>query len=136
MTLLLIFMLAFGDIAALKSEPDLEKRSELALGNADQQIDEARKAYSAGDQKAAGAALDELAADVDLSYDALQHARTAPRKSKYYKQAELKVRALTRRLASFRDEVGFDARAQVETVIKKLSDIHDQLIADIMSKKK
>lgn len=135
-TFLLIAMLALGDIAALKSEPDLEKRSELALADADQQIDDARSAYAAGNDKAAMAALDELTMAVDVSYDALEHAHTPPRKSKYYKRAELKVRALMRRLNSFRDEVSFDARSQVETTIKKLSDVHDQLIADIMSKKK
>ncbi len=136
MTLLLIIALIFGDIAALKSEPDLGKRSELALADADQQIDEARKAYAAGDQKAAAAALAEVAMAVEACYDALQHSRTPPRKSKYYKQAELKVRAMMRRLASFRDEVSFDTRPQVEAVLKKLSDVNDQLVTDIMSKKK
>ena len=73
MTLLLIIALIFGDIAALKSEPDLGKRSELALADADQQIDEARKAYAAGDQKAAAAALAEVAMAVEACYDALRH---------------------------------------------------------------
>jgi hypothetical protein len=135
-TLLFILLLAFGDVAALKYEPDLEKRSELALADADQGIDGARKAYSAGDEKSTAAALDEVAMAVDVSYDALTHAHTAPRNSKYYKRAELKVRALIRRLTSFRDEVGFDARQPIENAIKKLSEVHDQLIADIMSKKK
>jgi hypothetical protein len=134
--LVFILMLVFGDIAAVKSEPDLEKRSELALADADQQIDDARKAYAAGDEKASTAALEEVALAVDVSYDALEHARTEAHKSKYYKRAELKVRAMLRRLTSFRDEVGFDARQPVEAAIKKLSDIHDELIADIMSRKK
>ena len=43
----------------------------------------------------------------------------APRKSKYYKNAELKVRALMRRLSSFRDEVSFESRPTVEAVIKQ-----------------
>ena len=129
-------MLALGDLPAVKSEPDLEKRSELALANADGQIDEARKAYSGGDEKTVEAALDEVVQSVGVSYDALEHAHTTPRKSKYYKHAELKVRALIRRLNGFRDEVGFDAQQSVEAVIKRLSDVHDQLISDIMSKKK
>jgi hypothetical protein len=41
-----------------------------------------------------------------------------------------------RRLTGFRDEVSFEARQPIEAAIKKLSDVHDQLIADIMSKKK
>jgi hypothetical protein len=40
---LMICLLAF-DIASVKSEPDLTKRSELALTNADRAMDEARTA--------------------------------------------------------------------------------------------
>jgi len=134
--LLLALWLAFGDIAAVKSEPDLEKRSELALANADRDMDQARQAYSGDDQKAAQIALNELTESVEVSYDALQHAHTPPRKSKYYKHAELKVRELLRRLTGFRDEVSFDSRPPVEAAMKKVSDVHDELIADIMSKKK
>ncbi|HYL36527.1 MAG TPA: hypothetical protein VEV17_11495 [Bryobacteraceae bacterium] len=136
MTFWLALLLAFGDIAAVKSEPDLEKRSELALANAERDMDQARQAYQGGDEKTAQAALNELMESVDLSYDALQNAHTPPRKSKYYKRAELRVRALIRRLNSFRDEVSFDARPPIEAAIKKLSDVHDQLISDIMSRKK
>ena len=136
MTFVLALLLAFGDIAAVKSETDLEKRSELALANADRAIDAAKQAYKDGDDKAAQAAIQEVGESVEVSYDALEHAHKAPRKSKYYKSAELKVRALLRRLASFRDEVSFDARQPVDGVIKRLSDVHDRLIEGIMSKKK
>ena len=136
MILLLALWLAFGDIAAVKSEPDLEKRSELALANADRDMDQARQAYSGDDQKATQAALSELTESIEVCYDALQHAQTPPRKSKYYKRAELKVRELLRRLTGFRDEVSFDSRPPVEAAMKKISDVHDELIADIMSKKK
>jgi hypothetical protein len=132
----LALFFAFWDLGAVKSEPDLEKRSELALANADRAIDEARKAYNAGDQKAAQAALDEVSDSVVLSYDSLQHTHTAPRKSKYYKRAEQKLQGLIRRLSGFRDEVSFDSRQSVERVVNKLSEVHDQLITDIMSKKK
>ena len=84
-------LLAFGDIAAVKSEPDLEKRSELALANAEREIDEARKAYTGGDDKADAGRAGELAESVGVSYDALEHTHKAPRKSKYYKRAELRV---------------------------------------------
>ena len=136
MILLLALWLAFGDLGAVKAEPDFEKRSELALLNADHDMDEARQAYSGGDQNATQAALSDLSESIDTCYDALQHAHTPPRKSKYYKRAELKVSALIRRLTGFRDEVSYESRPAVEAVLKKLSDVHDQLIADIMSKKK
>ena len=134
--LLVLLLLAFGDIATVKSEPDLERRSELALANADKEIDAAKQAFTAGDDKAEQEALVEVKDLVDVSYDALEHSNKAPRKSKYYKNAELKLRALLRRLNSFRDQVSFESREAVDSVIKRLSDVHDDLLAAIMSKKK
>ena len=128
--------LAWSDIGAIKSEPDLERRSEIALVNADKELDTAKQAYTGSDDKAEQQALSEVKDLVDVSYDALQHSSKPPRKSKYYKSAELKLRALLRRLNSFRDEVGFESRESVDAVIKRVSDVHDELLAAIMSKKK
>ena len=136
MTYVLVLLIAFADLTGVKSEPDLEKRSELALANADRAIDEARDAYTNGNDKAQQAALIEVQESVEMSYEALEHSNKPPRRSKYYKNAELKVRALMRRLTSLREEVGFEARQSVDSVIKKLSDVHDQLINDVMSKKR
>jgi hypothetical protein len=136
MTFVLVLVIAFADITAVRSEPDLEKRSELALANADHALDEAKEAYNSGNDKAQQAALQQVRELVEACYDALEHTNKAPRKSKYYKNAELKVRALIRRLSSFREEVSFETRQSIDSVIKKLSDVHDQLISDVMSKKK
>jgi hypothetical protein len=129
-------LLAFADIGAVKSEPDVERRSELALASADKQVDAARTAYNGGDEKAEQLALGEVRELVDVSYDALEHSNRPPRKSKYYKNAELKLSALLRRLNSFRDQVGIDGREAVEAVIKRVSDVHDEVLAAIMSKQK
>jgi hypothetical protein len=134
--LLAMLLLAFGDIAAVKSEPDLERRSELALASADKEMDTAKLAYNGGDEKAEQEALAEMKELVDVSYDALEHSNKAPRRSKYYKNAELKLSALLRRLNSFRDQVNFDGRQAVDAVIKRVSDVHDEVLAAIMSKKK
>jgi len=131
-----VLFFAFWDLGAVKAEPDLDKRSDLALVNADHEIDEARKAYNDGDRKAEDAALKEINESVAICYDSLQHNHEAPRKSKYYKRAEQRLQALIRRLSGFRDDIGFESRQSVEQVIDKISDIHDQLITDIMSKKR
>ena len=136
MTFLLVLFLAFADLGSVKSQPDLNKRSELALENADHAIDEARKASQAGDDKAMQAALTEIDDSVALCYQSLEETHTTPRKSRFYKHAELKVSALLRRLSALRDEVGYETRPAVEGVIKKLSDVHDQLLSEIMSRKK
>ena len=106
--------------------------------NADEKIDQARQAYQDGNQAAEEAAIQE--GDLSLMtvcYQSLEKdAQRATRKSKYYKRAELKVSALMRRLSGFRDEVSFDFRPNVEAALKRLSDIHDELLSDIMSKEK
>jgi hypothetical protein len=135
-TVLALLLLVFPDIATVKSVPDLERRSELALANADKDIDAAKQAFTGGDEKAEQQALVEVRELVDVSYDALEHSKQVPRRSKYYKNAELHLRALLRRLNSFRDQVSFDGREAVDAVIKRVSDVHDELLSAIMSKKK
>jgi hypothetical protein len=132
----LVIFLAFADIASVKTEPDPNRRSELALANADEKIDAARQAYQAGNESAEDAAIQEVADSVALCYASLEQTHGEPRKNRYYKHAELKVSVLMRRLSGFRDEVGLELRPRVEAAMKKLSDIHDQLISDIMSRKK
>src|SRR6202044_4075874 len=101
-----------------------------------EKIDQARQAYQAGNEAAEQTAILEVAESVTLSYDALEKTHGAPRKSRYYKRAELRVSALMRRLSGFRDEVSFDFRPRVDEALKKLSDIHDELLTDTMSKKR
>ena len=136
MTTLLLFWLALADIAATKAEPDPERRSELALINADRAVDAARQAYSKADVMAERSALGEIRESVELSFDSLHQTHQAPRSSKYYKRAEQKVQALGRRLSTLRDDVDVEDRGAVEAVMKRLEEIHDQLLVEIMSKKK
>ena len=136
MTTLLLLWLAFADIAAVQAEPDPGKRSEFALANADRAVDAARKAYSSADVKAERSALDEIRESVELSYNSLHQTNQAPRGSKYYKRAEQKVQALVRRLNTLRDDVDVEDRGAVEALMKRLEEIHDQLLVEIMSKKK
>ena len=136
MTLILALLLAFADIAGVKAEPDPERRSDLALMSADKAIDAARQAYNGGDKEAEQAALNEVQELVNVSMESLESTHKAPRNNKYYKRAELKVGALLRRLHSLRDETAFDGRQAVEAVMNRLSEVHDQLITAIMSKKK
>ena len=136
MTPALVIFLAFADLASVKAEPDLNRRSELALLNADEKIDAARQAYQAGNESAEDAAIQAVADSVTLCYEALEQTHGAPRKNRYYKKAELKVSALMRRLSGFRDEVSFDFRPKVDVVLKRISDIHDELLSDIMSRRK
>lgn len=135
MTLVFLLMLAI-DLSAVKAEPDLDKRSELALANADQAISAAREAFKAGDDTKLSADLTEAKELVQVSYEALAQSRRQARRSKYFKNAELKTRALIRRLAGLSDEVSLDERKFVDDARNSIQDIHDRLLQSIMSNKK
>ena len=88
----------FGEIPnTVLAEHDLQKRSDLALQEADEQITEASKAYSpdSGEMKEFEkhlAAVGELA---EFSLKSLQDSGKRARKQpKYFKRAELKLRKL------------------------------------------
>jgi hypothetical protein len=136
MHLLLTLVLAL-DLTGIKAEPKLEKRSELALQYADSQVDAAREAYKKGDMDASKAALDEVQAGVQLSYDSLMATGKDPRRnSRPFKQAEKATRQILRRLDSLSDLMSALDRSAVEPVQRTVSDIHDKLITGIMGKKK
>ncbi len=135
MTFLLMLFLA-ADLATIKATPDLEKRSDLALANAEQDVDAARDAYKAGDVKKMEAVLEDLRDSVTLAGDSLEQAPRRARNSKYYKRAELKTRALARRLNTLGNEVSVDDRKAIDDVRQKVQEVHDHLLEDIMGNKK
>ncbi len=135
MTLALLLFLGFSDIAGLQNEHNLGKRSDLALEDANRAIDEARAAYQAGDAKKTEAELREVRDAVDVCLDSLENSGQRPRTSKYFKNAEIKLRMMLRRLSSFRDEMSVDDRKPVEDDASRLQEVHDRLLNEIMSKK-
>jgi hypothetical protein len=136
MLALLIVCLAF-DLAAIKLEPNLERRSDLALQNATAAMDAARDASAAGDIGRVKSSLEEIRESVDLAYQSLvDSGKSARRNPKFFKRAELKTRELMRRLEGLGRAVDSDDRVSVENVRDRVSKIHDNLIEDIMEKKK
>jgi len=141
---LLIFFLLCGSLASaaenefptVMAEPNLEKRSELALQEADKAIDAAKKAYeekSLEDFKARVTDVDEL---VQLSYKSLQDTgKRARRSPKYFKRAETNIRALMRRLDTLAMEVALDDRDFVTAVNRRVGEVHDNVLHDVMTKK-
>jgi hypothetical protein len=134
--LLLLFVPLQASLDAVKAEPNLEKRAAKALDNADEQIGVAKKAYDDGEQQAFLAAVNEVAESVELSYQSLSDTgKRARRDPKHFKRAELKTRTLIRRLDGLEKAVGLEDREQVSAALKKVHEIHDQLVTDIMTKK-
>ena len=130
---LLIAIVLAIDLNAVKSEPNLEKRSERALENANAAMDAARAAYDHGDVDKAGQALDELKESVDVCYKSLADSGKSPRGNMHFKHAEQATHAVLRRLESFRDVVSAAERDMVDSVRSHVSDVHDDLLDGIMS---
>lgn len=124
-----------ADLAAVKAEPDPNRRSERALENASQALDEARKAASSDDAKALAAAFHEMAESGDVCQDSLAHSGKDPRKSKYYKQAEQKLHGLIRQLAGFADTLPLDQRDEADATRQHLQQVHDAILEAALGKK-
>ena len=134
--LLLVSCLSVGaDLSAVKAEADPEKRSDRALDLAVSTLADARQAYNAGDYKRAISSLATIGECVDISVSSLKASGKNPRKSKYYKRAELKLRELGRRLDEFARETAVDDRPAVEETLHKTNQLHDELLVSIMEKK-
>ena len=136
MLLLLTLMLAL-DLSGIKSEPKLEKRSQLALQFADSELDSARNLYKKGELDACRSALGDVEAGVQLSFDSLMATGKDPRRNATpFKDAEKATRQILRRLDSLSDLMSALDRSIVEPVQRSVSDTHDKLIIGIMGKKK
>jgi hypothetical protein len=125
-----------ADVASVKAEPNLEKRSQLALDHAEQEIAAAKKAYSAGQFEDFKRLLTEVADLADVCYGALEDTgKRARRAPKWFKKAEQKLLTIIRRIGSLEKDVAIEDRDLVKDVGKRVSDVHDRLLNDIMTKK-
>lgn len=133
---IMVLALAF-DLASVKSEPNLEKRSDRAMDNANLALDAARDAYNRGEYDQSQAQLEEVGASVDLAFDSLAQTGKDPRRSpRFFKRAEMRTRELLRRLEGLRDTMSFADREAVDKIRERVSTIHDDLLQGIMSKRK
>ena len=126
-----------ADFQAAMKEPNLERRSERLLENADAAMDEARRAYDAADNKGFDTALKEVGDSAEASFQALRDTGKSGRKHpKYFKKAELKTRELSKRLDTFEKDVSMDHRPTVLAVKHRVDELNDKLVMEIMTKKK
>jgi len=131
---LLVSGMRAADLQSAKNEPNLEKRSRLALANADQAISEAREAYAVQNIKATEAKLGEVRESVELAQAALAASGKKPGKSPGpYKYAETKSRELLRRLEGLKQEMDSTDRAVVEPVQNRVQEIHDAWLDGILT---
>ena len=122
-----------ADLKLAMAEPNLEKRSRLALDNASAAYKELRSAYDKGELEAVSTAAKEIEESVELAHASLKQTGKIPRKSpKYFKAAEIATRDLVRRLEAFQREMSFDDRPMLESTKKKVQQVHDELLIGLM----
>jgi len=122
-----------ADLKQARAEPNLEKRSKLALDNAAAAYQEARSAYQNGDNDKVAAAVAEIQESVDLAYTSLTQTGKNPRKSpKWFKKAEIETRDLLRKLDAFQQEMSFTERPMLEKVKARIQEVHDDLLLGLM----
>ena len=142
--LLLSFMLLLAagpsllraDLARIKAEPNLEKRSKLALDYAEATLKEARNVYGNGDMAKSTALIGEVRESVETAEQSLKETGKNPRKSpKYFKKAEIETRALLKRIEAFQDEMSVNDRPTLDSLRTKVQQVHDDLLMGIMEGK-
>jgi len=117
-------------LAELKLQHDPAKRSEMALGFADELFDNAQSSYGKGQISKGDADLESMTKALNACLDSL----AAANKSRSYKKAELKVAYLQRRLSDLVNNMGIQERGWAEYTSRKLDEIHDQLLNGVMRK--
>ncbi len=126
-----------ADLKRAKAEPNLEKRSKLALDNALAAYQAARAAYDKGDNDQVAACVAEIQESVELAYASLQETGKDPRRSpKWFKRAEIDTRDLLRKLDAFQQEMGFSERPMLDKVKASVQKIHDDLLLGLMEGKR
>jgi hypothetical protein len=125
------------DLASIQQEPNLERRSQMAMDYANTSLDAARTAYRVNDLDKTRASLDEVGQAVTLAYNSLkQTGKEARRDPKFFKRTELATRQILRRIEGMAESMNFEDRALAGKVRDRVAAIHENLLQDIMAKKK
>jgi len=122
-----------ADLKQAKAEGNLEKRSKLALDNAQAALKEARAAYDRGEMDKTRAAIAEVMDSVTLTETSLRDTGKDPRRSpKWFKRAEMETRDLLRKIDSFQQEMAYNDRPLLENLRAKVQQVHDDLLTGLM----
>jgi hypothetical protein len=125
-----------GDLQQIKAEPNLEKRSMLALDHAFDALTQARDAYAKGENAQVEKWAGEIRESVELAQASLHETGKDPRKRpKWFKRAEGSTRDLLRRLDSFQQSMDLTDRPLLDAVKAKVQQVHDDLLEGVLEGK-
>jgi len=135
--LLLTAGVVSADLDEARAEPNLEKRSKLALDNAVAALKEAREAYNAGDMDKLTAKVIEIQDSAALCFTSLVQTGKDPRKSpRWFKRAEIQSRDLLRSIETLQHDMSYLDRAVLDKVKEKVQQVHDDLLTGLMEGKR
>jgi hypothetical protein len=133
------FALCLGaaDLEAVKKEPDLQKRSNLALDVAAAALKEARALPAEGGSSAdLEKGMDTMIEAVELSLKSLRDTGKRPNKlTPYYKRGELKTHEMQKQIENLIQALAFDNRPPAEKAQARLIVLHDEFLFGVMSGK-
>jgi hypothetical protein len=126
-----------ADLKTAMAEPDLGKRSKLALDNATVTLKMIREAYNAGEKQKVTEATDEFVASINLASESLKATGKNPRKSpKWFKSAEIATRDLLKKLDTLQHDLNFEDRSMLDKARTRTQEVHDELLLGLMEGKK
>ena len=126
----------WADEARIQAEPNLEKRSRVALDEAEDSVDAAKKAYHVGDLTTAEQRIDDVARYTEMAFAALKATGKNPRRSpKHFKHAEIKSRSLLRQLDGLAHYMDASDRTMVDPAKERIRKVNEEILAGIMGKK-
>jgi hypothetical protein len=121
-----------ADLKRALAEPNLEKRSGLALENAAAALKSARGAYDKGDNDQVAKDVAEVLESVDLAATSLSQSGKNPRRSDWYKKAEIATRDLSRRIDAFQEQMSYVDREMLDKLKARVQQVHDELLLGVM----
>jgi hypothetical protein len=125
-----------ADLKKALAEQNLEKRSGLALDNAAAALKSARAAYDKGENDEVAKAASEVLESVDLAAASLDQSGKNPRRSAWYKKAEITTRDLARRIQDFQNDMSYVDRPLLDKVKARVQEVHEKLLMGVMEGKK
>ena len=128
---------ACADLKQVMAEPNLEKRSKLALENAAAALRHVREAYLKGEMDEVRARAEEAQESVEVAAKALKDTGKDPRRSpKWFKRAEMETRDLARRIETVQQEMSYSDRPVLDALHAKTQQVHDELLMGLMEGKR
>ncbi len=122
--------------ARLARENDPFRRARLQLRLAELLLDEGRKLYEEAEPEKGLAKLHEMLSLAVDTHDRLFATGNEPRKKpKGFKESEIKLRELSRRLEDLRLAIPTEERPEVEKIAARLLEIRDHILNGLMNVK-